>query len=46
MKIYKIFKYLFKKINNMEEFKEDEIVWAKVKGFSWWPAIVRYIFKL
>jgi len=25
----------------MEEFKEDEIIWAKIKGFSWWPAIVK-----
>jgi hypothetical protein len=39
----------FKKIIKlyiMEKYKEDEIVWAKVKGYPWWPAIVKYIFNI
>jgi hypothetical protein len=24
----------------MEIFADNEIVWAKVKGYPWWPAIV------
>jgi hypothetical protein len=26
-------------------YEKDEIVWAKVKGFPWWPAIVAQIVK-
>lgn len=25
---------------DIEEFKERDLVWAKVKGYSWWPAEV------
>ena len=24
----------------MCEYKSDDVVWAKVEGYSWWPAIV------
>ena len=24
--------------------KRGEVVWAKLKGFPWWPAIVRKIY--
>ena len=26
------------------ELKEKDIVWAKIKGYPWWPGIIRHIF--
>ena len=26
---------------NTTQFKKHEIVWAKVQGYPWWPAIVK-----
>lgn len=26
----------------MESFSVGEIVWAKIRGFPWWPAMVKY----
>lgn len=28
---------------DLPKFREGEIVWAKVRGYSWWPAKVRLI---
>jgi hypothetical protein len=28
-----------------ENFEMDQVVWAKVKGFSWWPGVVREIIR-
>lgn len=28
-----------------ETFEPNEIVWAKVRGYSWWPAVVGKICK-
>ena len=25
-----------------ETFKQGEIVWIKLKGYPWWPGMVRY----
>ena len=30
--------------NIKEEFNTKELVWAKLKGFPWWPAIIRDIY--
>ena len=30
-------------MNKIDEFKIKELCWAKIKGFPWWPAIVREI---
>ena len=27
----------------MSQFTKDQLVWAKVKGFPWWPAIVNSV---
>lgn len=24
-----------------QRFEEDEVVWAKIQGYPWWPAYVR-----
>lgn len=29
-----------------EVFEMEDVVWAKVKGFSWWPAVVREIHRV
>ena len=26
-----------------DEFRKGDIVWAKVKGYSWWPAKIREV---
>jgi hypothetical protein len=26
-----------------DEFQEGEIIWAKIRGYPWWPAIVNKI---
>ena len=31
-------------MNKIDEFKIKELCWAKIKGFPWWPAIIR-VFK-
>ena len=28
-----------------KKFKRNELVWAKIRGFPWWPAIVIYYHK-
>ena len=30
-------------MNKKEEFKIKELCWAKIKGFPWWPALIREI---
>ena len=30
-------------MNQKEEFKIKELCWAKLKGFTWWPALIREI---
>ena len=30
-------------MNKIDEFKIKELCWAKIKGFPWWPAIIREI---
>ena len=30
-------------MNQIDEFKIKELCWAKIKGFPWWPAIIREI---
>ena len=30
-------------MNQKEEFKIKELCWAKLKGFPWWPALIREI---
>ena len=30
-------------MNKNEEFKNYELCWAKIKGFPWWPALIREI---
>ena len=30
-------------MNQKEEFKIKELCWAKIKGFPWWPALIREI---
>ena len=27
-------------------FEKGEIVWSKIKGFPWWPAVVRIFLKI
>ena len=34
-----------KKSDSEEDFEVEEVVWAKVKGFSWWPAVVIQVFR-
>ena len=28
------------------KFKIDQVVWAKVRGYPWWPAVVRILFMI
>ncbi len=28
-----------------EDFEMDQVVWAKVKGFPWWPGVVREVIR-
>lgn len=28
----------------MNEYNLHEIVWAKIKGYPWWPAVVKNIY--
>lgn len=28
----------------MEKFKKGDVVWAKIRGYPWWPGIVSAIF--
>ena len=30
-------------MNKIDEFKIKELCWAKIKGFPWWPALIREI---
>ena len=30
--------------SEVEDFKKKELCWAKIKGYPWWPAIIRDIF--
>jgi hypothetical protein len=34
-----------KKAGQEEDFEMDQVVWAKVKGFSWWPGVVREVIR-
>jgi hypothetical protein len=29
----------------MDKFEKDEVVWAKIRGFPWWPGIVSKVFE-
>ena len=31
-------------LQEKDEFRKGDIVWAKVKGYSWWPAKIRDVF--
>ena len=30
-------------MSKSDEFKIKELCWAKIKGFPWWPALIREI---
>jgi len=36
-----IIKHPFEK--KMANFTQNQLVWAKVKGYPWWPAIVTFL---
>ena len=27
-------------MDNLEGFRQEQLVWAKIRGYPWWPAIV------
>ena len=27
------------------QIKEEEVVWVKLRGYPWWPAVVKYKYK-
>ena len=31
---------------NKAEYRRGQIVWSKIKGFPWWPSIVKFDFFL